>query len=99
MLPVAVSELAPTAAAMPKSITLTSPRGVIITLAGFTSRWTSPERWAASSAAATSAAIRAASSGGSRPRRCSADASVSPSTSSITRKATWPGRPALPSSP
>ncbi len=33
------------ARAMPKSITLTSPASVIITLAGLMSRWTMPPRW------------------------------------------------------
>ena len=35
---------------MPKSITLTSPLGVIMTFPGLTSRWTIPLRWLKSSA-------------------------------------------------
>ena len=43
------------ARAMPKSVTLTSPSGVINTFPGFTSRWTTPCRCAKASAAATPA--------------------------------------------
>jgi hypothetical protein len=42
---VIVLEASETALAMPKSITLTSPEGVSITLAGLMSRWMMPERW------------------------------------------------------
>ena len=38
---------------MPKSITLTSPDGVSITLAGFRSRWMTPAPWAYCSASST----------------------------------------------
>ena len=38
-------EVSSTARAMPKSMTLTSPDGVSITLAGLMSRWTMPIRW------------------------------------------------------
>jgi len=41
---VIVAELSDTARAMPKSITLTAPPGVIITLPGLTSRCTIPLR-------------------------------------------------------
>ena len=46
-----------TARAMPKSVTLTSPSGVMSTLPGLTSRCTTPWRWAKASAAATPAPI------------------------------------------
>ena len=65
--------------ASPKSSTLTSPPGVIFTLAGFKSRWTMPFSCAASSAAAICPAMRRASSNGSGPF------GDEPSTSSITR--------------
>ena len=45
-----------TARAMPKSVTLTSPSGVMSTLPGFTSRCTTPWRWAKASAAADAGA-------------------------------------------
>jgi len=45
---------------MPKSITFTSPDGVIMMFAGFTSRWTKPARCANASAAATDSATLAA---------------------------------------
>ena len=53
-----------TARAMPKSVTLTSPSGVMRTLPGFTSRCTTPWRWAKASAAATPAPIVAICVGG-----------------------------------
>ena len=52
-----------TALAMPKSATFTRPSPQRRTLAGFTSRCTSPARWAASSASATCAASPAACHG------------------------------------
>ena len=42
---VIVADASATARAIPKSITLTSPPGVSITLAGLMSRWTMPARW------------------------------------------------------
>ena len=42
---VIVAAVSAMARAMPKSITLTSPRSVSITLAGLMSRWTMPFRW------------------------------------------------------
>ena len=80
------------AAAIPKSITLTSPPGVSMTLLGFTSRCTIPRWWAASRASATAAATRAASAGGSGPP-ASRRARVSPSSSSMTRNGALPSRP------
>ena len=72
--------------ASPKSSSFT-PADESITLPGFRSRWTMPCRWAASSASATSPAIRSASSAGSAP--CSRrPARVSPSRHSMTRKST-----------
>lgn len=50
------------ARAMPKSITLTAPVGVIMTLAGLMSRWTIPAWCEYSSAARTPAVISTASS-------------------------------------
>ena len=64
------------ARAMPKSVTLTWPSVVMSTLPGFTSRWTTPWRWAKPSAAATLAPIvatlsrqgpRLRENGGERP--------------------------------
>ena len=55
-----------TARAMPKSVTLTSPSGVIRTLPGLTSRWTTPCRCAKASAEATPAPIVAIWRGGMR---------------------------------
>ena len=54
------------ARAMPKSATFTCPAAVIRMLPGFTSRWTTPLRWAKPRAAATSAAI---AGGGVRRRQ------------------------------
>ena len=48
-----------TARAIPKSVTLTSPSGVMRTLPGFTSRWITPWRWAKARAAATPAPMLA----------------------------------------
>jgi hypothetical protein len=73
-----------TARAMPKSITLTVPWGVIITFPGFTSRCTMPLRWLKSRAPQMSAASVMARSGESRPSRRSTSRSVSPSTYSMT---------------
>ena len=42
---VMVADESAIARAMPKSITLTSPDGVSITLAGLMSRWMMPARW------------------------------------------------------
>ena len=48
-----------TARAMPKSVTFTSPSGVMRMLPGLTSRCTTPWRWANARAAAVPAPIRA----------------------------------------
>ncbi len=42
---VIVVAASPPSRAIPKSTTLTAPDGVIITLAGLMSRWTTPARW------------------------------------------------------
>ena len=42
---VIVAAVSAMARAMPKSITLTWPRSVSMTLAGLMSRWTMPVRW------------------------------------------------------
>jgi hypothetical protein len=73
-----------TARAMPKSITLTVPCGVIITLPGFTSRWTIPFRWLKSRAPQMSAERAIARSGVRWPSRRRTSRSVSPSTYSMT---------------
>ena len=52
---------------MPKSITLTWPVWVSITLPGLMSRWMMPCRWLNSSAAQMSAMISSARRGISRP--------------------------------
>ena len=73
-----------TARAMPKSITLTVPCGVIITFPGFTSRWTMPLRWLKSSAPQMSADSAHRALGGSGPSRRRTSRRVSPSTYSMT---------------
>ena len=70
--------------AMPKSITLTAPVWVIITLAGLMSRWIRPLRWLKSRAPQTSAAISIARRTGSRPSALMMSRSVRPSTYSMT---------------
>jgi hypothetical protein len=80
-----VRAASPAAEAMPKSSTLTSPAAVRNTLPGLTSRWTTPARWAASSASATAATTRAASAGAIGPARPIRASRLSPSSSSITR--------------
>ena len=70
--------------ASPKSSTFTLPSGVIFTFAGFRSRWMIPFSCAASSASQICFAIPSDSSTGIGPRLIRS-ASVSPSTSSITR--------------
>ena len=71
---------------MPKSASLIAPSAASSTLPGLTSRWTTPARWATSSAASSASAIRRASPGPGRPRR-RRSASDSPRTSSITMNA------------
>ncbi len=68
-MPVCVMDVTPDcmARAMPKSMTLTTFRFVIITLPGLMSRWTRPSSWLISSAASTSAVIRRALSAGIAP--------------------------------
>ncbi len=73
-----------TARAMPKSITLTAPVVVSITLAGLMSRCTMPLRWLKSSAEHTSAVISMARSGCRRPSSASTSLRVRPSTYSMT---------------
>ena len=72
------------ARAMPKSITLTDPPGVIMTLAGFTSRCTMPWRWEKSRAAQTSASTSQARCGSSGPSPRTRSRSVRPATYSMT---------------
>ena len=72
------------ARAMPKSITLTWPVGVSITLPGLMSRWMIPCRWLNSSAAQMSATISSARRGMSRPSAVSTSLSVRPLTNSMT---------------
>ena len=81
---------AATARASPKSTTLTVPSAETSTFSGLTSRCTSPARCAAASAASTGSSTETASSGRSRPRRCSTSRSVLPATSSITRNTIRP---------
>lgn len=70
--------------AMPKSTSFASPPGAISTFSGFTSRCTTPLRWACESAAAQSAPIEATVRSLSSPRRPAARR-VGPSISSLTR--------------
>jgi hypothetical protein len=75
--------------ASPKSRTLTPPSGVILTFAGFRSRWTIPRACAASTASAIWRAMASASSTGIGPAAMRS-ARVSPGTSSSTRARTPP---------
>jgi hypothetical protein len=72
------------ARAMPKSATFTAPFGAIRTLPGFTSRCTTPLRWAKPRAAATSAATMVARRVSMRPSCFSTSERVRFSTYSIT---------------
>ena len=72
--------------AMPKSATFTSPVAVTRMLPGFTSRWTTPLRWAKPSAAATSDDDVGGPDRGSLPSARSMSARVRPFTYSITMK-------------
>jgi hypothetical protein len=72
------------ARAMPKSITLTAPDGVIMTLAGFTSRWMIPWRWEKSSAEHTSATTSQTRYGSIGPPDLTMSRSVRPGTYSMT---------------
>ena len=72
--------------AMPKSSTFTTPSARTMTFSGFTSRWTMPARWAASSARAMSTSQRRRCSAGTPARPMKARSGV-PATSSIARKA------------
>lgn len=70
--------------AIPKSVSTTRPSFAISTLAGFTSRCSTPAAWAERSASSTSAPIRAARCGAIGPSASSTSASDRPRTSSIT---------------
>ena len=72
--------------AMPKSATFTWPVGEMMMLPGFTSRCTTPLRWANPSAAATSAVISADRRGCSGPSVRMISDRLRPSTYSITMK-------------
>ena len=74
------------ARAMPKSVTLTTPSGVMSTFPGFTSRWTTPWRWAKARAAATLAPMVAACCGESVPDSRRTAERGRPSTNSMTMK-------------
>jgi len=82
-----------TARAIPKSITLTAPARVNMTLAGLMSRCTMPWRCEKSSAAQMSAVISMARFGASEPSRFSRSRRVSPSTYSITMNGIGPASP------
>ncbi len=75
-----------TARAIPKSATFTWPRGERSTLPGFTSRWTTPLRWAKASAEATSMVMSAARSGCRGPSSRRIWERLRPSTYSMTMK-------------
>ena len=74
------------ARAMPKSVTLTPPSAMISTLPGFTSRWTTPWRWANESAAATLAPMLATSWAGRDPDSRRTAERARPSMNSMTMK-------------
>ena len=76
------------ARAMPKSITLMSPSGVSMTLAGLMSRWTMPLRWLYSSGPSTPAVTSRASRIVRLPWVEMTSRSVCPSTYSMTMKGT-----------
>ncbi len=82
--PVMVSAELPSTLAIPKSVSTTRPSFDSSTLAGFTSRCSTPAACAARSAASTSAPISAARSGANGPSASSRSARDSPRTSSIT---------------
>src|SRR5690606_39034500 len=79
-----VSAELPSTIAMPKSVSTTRPSLAISTLAGFTSRCSTPAACAARSAASTSAPIPAARAGDIGPSASSTSPSDRPRTSSIT---------------
>lgn len=81
---VMVMPASPIARAIPKSITLTLPWRVSITLAGLMSRCTMPARCEYSSACRMPMVISSARSGSNRRPECSSSRSVEPSTYSIT---------------
>lgn len=74
----------PMARAMPKSMTLTWPLRVSMTLAGLMSRWTMPLRCEYSRAWRIPMVISSVRSGSSLRPECSSSRSVEPSTYSIT---------------
>ncbi len=81
---VIVIPASPIARAMPKSMTLTWPVRVSMTLAGLMSRWTMPARWEYSSAWRTPVVISSDRSGSSFLPECRSSRSVEPSTYSMT---------------
>ena len=83
--PVRVRWVSSWSEAMPKSASLTRPLGETMTLAGLTSWWTIPARWAASSASRSSSPIRAAAPCPTGPDRSTRSRRVGASTSSMTR--------------
>ena len=81
------------ARAMPKSMTLTAPAGVSMTLAGLMSRWTIPAWWEYSSADSTPAVISRASSIGTAAPSRRMSRTVWPSTYSMTMNGTCAATP------
>ena len=71
---------------MPKSATFTAPVGATRMLPGFTSRCTTPLRWAKPSAPPTSNAMSVARCAGSGPSAFTRSARVRPFTYSMTMK-------------
>ncbi|MCF0088562.1 hypothetical protein B0E37_03637 [Streptomyces sp. MH192] len=88
--PVRVSAVSPWTMAMPKSVRITRSSWLRRTLAGFTSRCSTPASCAERSAASTSAPMRAASRGVNAPSEAMSSPSERPRTNSITIH----GRPA-----
>ncbi len=84
MRPVMVTRDSSRMVATPKSVSLARSPSSTRTLAGFTSRWTTPARWAASSAVSTWRPRRAARSCDSGPASATSSARLGPSTSSMT---------------
>ena len=87
-----VAEVSVMARAMPKSMTLTWPLCVTMTLAGLMSRWTTPARCEYSSAVRMPSVMRTASSGATAPSAMMSE-SGRPSTYSITMKGTCTSAP------
>lgn len=91
--PVVTLVLVSTALTRPKSTTFTRPSSPIRTFSGFTSRWMSPARCAAPSAASTGSRMSSAARGCRAPRSRSTSRSVQPAMYSMARYTNVPSVP------